>query len=105
MTPKMFAIAPAENRSIQSENLAKIRKRQKTQPRLRLLRQVGKHHGHMVTSVAIAGTGDDHSVAVNFAAIVWRLEGHGHFCPRRKRSFAPEFNTVFRNNNRIGRQR
>src|ERR1700722_19338444 len=51
------------------------------QPGLRLLGEAGENHGHDITVVTIASTGDHNTGAMNLAGIFSGLQHHGHFCP------------------------
>src|ERR1039457_3099288 len=56
----------------------------------------------MVAGVLVAGTADNHALAGNTAAVVRRLQSHGHFAPFIERLWAAELDAVFVDGNRVG---
>lgn len=63
----------------------------------------GEHHGNLETGVAIAGAGDDHTVAGQFLTLVGG-EVHRHFGPHRDRSCRAKLDAVFAEEYLIGGQ-
>ena len=82
--------------------LVELRNGNLAQACLRLLGEVGKNHGNMVANMFVAGTRNDHAVAMDFAVVPRRLECQGHFRPGRKTGGAAKFYPVFVEDDRVG---
>ena len=67
-----------------------------------MFREPGKDHGHMVTGMPVAGTGNDDTAAMHFTVVAGRLQRNGHFGPIRKGLGTAEFNPLLMKHYGIG---
>ncbi len=74
------------------------------EPGLGLAGEIGEKHGDGVALIGIAIAGDDHAGAIDFLALAGPLQAEGHLRPGTEGFFAAEFDAVFADANRIGRQ-
>ncbi len=93
--PELFEISALNPRPA-SERAMRI------QRCLRLVGNVREDHGDAVAGVLVAGAGDDNAAALEFVAVLRRLQRHGHFRPFVERRRAAEFNAAFVDGNRVG---
>ena len=69
---------------------------------LRLVGDVRKDHGNPISGMLVAGTGDNDAAALEFGAIMRRLQCNGHFRPFVEWGRAAKFNAAFVNRNCVG---
>lgn len=81
------------------------RESHRAQPCLRLFGQTGEHHGHVIARMFAAGAGNHHARTMNPPALGWRMQGDRHFRPRGERCRAAKLNSVFVDDDGIGRKR
>ena len=74
----------------------------RAQTRLRLFGEAGENHGDMIAGMLVAGAGDHNAIAIHAAIVGGRLQRESHLGPRRERSGAAKFNSVFVNDDRAG---
>ena len=86
---------------VKETRLAKLGESHGAEAGLGLFGEAGKDHGDVVADMFAAGTGNDHAVAMDFAAIAGGLKGHCHFGPRGKRSGTSEFDAILVDNHRV----